>query len=185
MKRKIYLTIALITFVGSGLLFLSCEKVDPNEIDGNTVEDIVGNKYPVVEIGTQVWMAENLKVIKLNDGTPIPEVTDDIAWDGYDEINDVVLGDNPAYCWSLNDQNFAESTKYNMLYNFQAVESGKLCPSGWHVPTDEDWTILEEFIGQEGYQGEEGQTLKATAGWNVYDSEEHPQEHSNDHRIKA
>src|SRR5664280_2720971 len=85
--------------------------------------DIDGNVYNIVTIGTQTWMAENLKVTRFNDGTPIPLVTDNTAWASLT---------SPAY--GINT--------YGAVYNWWASNSGTLCPVGWHVPTIEDWGIL-------------------------------------------
>ena len=91
-----------------------------------------GNNYPIVQIGTQTWMAENLKATKLNDGTAIDNVTDASAWSALY---------NPAYC--LWDNNAVNKDVYGVLYNWYTVSTGKLCPSGWHVSTDDDWKALE------------------------------------------
>lgn len=101
------------------------------------------NNYPVITIGTQTWMAENLKTTKYNDGIDIPLVTDRDEWR---DLN------SPAYCWYENDEAFFGAF-YGALYNWFAVNTGKLCPSGWHVPTDEDWTILANFLGGVGIAG--------------------------------
>lgn len=94
-----------------------------------------GNKYKIVRLENQVWMAENLKATKFNDNTEIPLVIDKIAWRRFL---------NPAYCWYENQE--AYST-YGALYNWHAVNSGKLCPTGWHVPSDEEWTTLVNRFG--------------------------------------
>ncbi len=96
------------------------------------------NNYPVVEIGTQVWMAENLKTSKYNDGSPIPEVSDNNEWASLVVDPFVTSG---AFCWYNNDS-AAYENDYGKLYNFGTVESGKLCPAGWHVPTFDEWKIL-------------------------------------------
>ena len=100
------------------------------------IADIEGNKYKTVSIGTQIWMAENLKTIKYNDGTPIPLVTDSTKW-GYLET--------PAYCWFRNNESKYKNT-YGALYNFYAVKTGKLCPQGWHVSSNDDWYKLSAFL---------------------------------------
>lgn len=100
------------------------------------VNDADGNTYNVIKIGDQVWMAENLKTTRYNDGTAIPYVTDAAAW-----INLTT----PAYCWSNND--IGNKLVYGALYTWYTVKTGKLCPSGWHVPTDAEWTILENHLG--------------------------------------
>jgi uncharacterized protein (TIGR02145 family) len=100
------------------------------------VNDSDGNTYNVIKIGDQVWMAENLRTTRYNDGTAIPLVTDVTAW-----INLTT----PAYCLSNND--IGNKPVYGALYTWYTVKTGKLCPSGWHVPTDAEWTILENHLG--------------------------------------
>jgi len=93
--------------------------------------------YKTVRIGSQVWMAENLKSTKFNDGTFIPIVIDDSIWSHLS---------SPAYCWYNNDEVNYKST-YGAMYNWYAVKTGKLCPLGWHVPSDEEWKELEIYLG--------------------------------------
>lgn len=102
----------------------------------NVVTDIDGNVYHTIRIGTQVWMVENLKTTKYNDGTEIPMVTDNTAW-----ANLIT----PGFCWNNND--VANKNTYGALYNWYAVNTGKLAPSGWHIPTSNEWEILCEFLG--------------------------------------
>lgn len=111
--------------------------------------DINGNVYDTVVIGTQVWMKENLKTTKYNDGTPIPLVTDNAAWGALT---------SPGYCWYNNDE-FIYKNTYGALYNWHAVNTGKLCPSGWHVATDADWNTLTTYLGGQDVAGGK---LKAT-----------------------
>jgi uncharacterized protein (TIGR02145 family) len=122
------------------VFFSSCKKDDNDETPvpgpGVTVTDADGNVYSTVIIGTQTWMAENLKTTKYNDGTAIPLVTDGAAWS--------VLT-TPAYCWYNNDISY--KTTYGALYNWFAVNTGKLSPTGWHVPTDAEWATLVAFLG--------------------------------------
>ncbi len=106
-----------------------------------TITDIDGNIYNIISIGTQIWMKENLKVTKYNDGTAIPNVTD--AWAGLT---------TPAYCWQNNDEGTNKAV-YGALYNWYTVNTGKLCPSGWHVPSDAEWTGLTTFLGGESIAG--------------------------------
>jgi len=96
-----------------------------------------GQKYKIVKIGNQWWMAENLIATKYNDGTHIPLVTDVTAW------SKLIT---PGYCWYANDS-IAYSNPYGALYNWYAVNTGKLCPTGWHVPTDAEWTVLSDYLG--------------------------------------
>jgi uncharacterized protein (TIGR02145 family) len=124
--------------------------------------DAEGNLYNTVKIGAQLWMTENLRVTKLNENTPIPEVTDNTLWIG---------SSVPAYCWYYND--IANKPIYGALYNWYAVNSGKLCPSGWHVPTDDEFKTLEQTLGMAadqlnlwGTRGtDQGTQLKNSTGW--------------------
>ncbi|MBN2764217.1 MAG: hypothetical protein JXR41_14080, partial [Bacteroidales bacterium] len=112
-------------------------------ISGGTIIDIIGNVYPTVIIGTQTWMAENLKTTRYNDGTTIPLVTDNYEWSNLA---------TPAYCWHSNDE-AANKYMYGALYNWYTVETGKLCPAGWHVPTNDEWITLTEYLGGESIAG--------------------------------
>ena len=107
-----------------------------------TVTDVEGNIYNTVTIGTQVWMVENLKTTKYNDGTAIPNITDNSTWAA------LTTG---AYCWNNNDINF--KVIYGALYNWFAVNTGKLCPASWHIPTDSEWTTLINYLGGESLAG--------------------------------
>ncbi len=109
----------------------------------NTVKDMDGNKYKTVKIGTQVWMSENLKTTRYNDGTAIPVVQ---------KYDDWAALTTPACCWYGNDSTWKEL--YGALYNWYAVNTNKLCPDGWHVPTDEEWNELRDCLGNNGNAGD-------------------------------
>jgi len=119
-----------------------------------SVSDIDGNSYKTVTIGRQEWMAENLKVIKLNDGTEIPHVTEMAKWT---RVTD------PAYCWYDNDE--ANKNTYGALYNWLAVNTGKLCPAGWRVPDNSDWDALTNYLGGSDTAGGKLKT-QGTSLWN-------------------
>jgi uncharacterized protein (TIGR02145 family) len=132
------------------------------------VKDVDGNWYHPVTIGTQIWMIENLKTTKYNDRTSIPNIEGNSDWLGTT---------SGAYCWYNNDINY--KNPYGALYNLYAVTTGKLCPTGWHVPTDLDWKILETYLGmipydvdREGQRGvnNEGGRLKEAGltHWSEY-----------------
>ena len=110
--------------------------------ENETVTDIDGNVYHTVTIGTQVWMVENLKTTKYNDGTNVPNVTFNTAW------NNLAT---PGYCWYNNNIN--NKKIYGALYNWYATSTGKLAPKGWHVPSDEEWTTLVNYLGGEMVAG--------------------------------
>ncbi|MCB0685265.1 MAG: fibrobacter succinogenes major paralogous domain-containing protein [Saprospiraceae bacterium] len=101
-----------------------------------TVEDIDGNVYKTIRIGSQVWMVENLRVTKYRDNTIIDQITNNTTWEALS---------TGAWCWYTNDSNY--DRPYGKLYNWYAVNTGRLCPSGWHVPTDAEWTNLTDFLG--------------------------------------
>jgi len=137
------ISIYLFTIVGVlSALTYSCKKSDDtNPPAGNTVTDIDGNVYHTVTIGTQTWMVENLKTTKYYDGTSIPNVTD-ATWTGLT---------TPAYC-CYNNANSNKAT-YGALYNWYAINTGKLCPLGWHVPTNTEWITLATYLGGESVAG--------------------------------
>lgn len=99
-----------------------------------SVTDIENNVYSTITIGSQVWMVENLKTTKYNNGTSIPNIT--TSWTNLQ---------NGAYCWY--DNNSAYKNTYGALYNFHAVNTGNLAPTGWHVPTDTEWSTLINYLG--------------------------------------
>jgi uncharacterized protein (TIGR02145 family) len=102
-----------------------------------TIDDADNNSYRVIQLGLQVWMVENLKTTKFNDGTIISLVTDSPAWNSLS---------TSGYCWYNNDAATYKVT-CGGLYNWYAVNTGKLCPTGWHVPTDVEWTTLATYLG--------------------------------------
>ena len=102
-----------------------------------TVADIEGNTYKTIEIGTQTWMAENLRTTLYCDNTAIPYVIEGNKWEHLT---------TPGYCWYDNNEEFYKEL-YGAYYNWHTVNTGKLCPSGWHVPSDEEWKTLEIYLG--------------------------------------
>jgi uncharacterized protein (TIGR02145 family) len=104
---------------------LSAANPIKNNSSSNTVTDIDGNIYKTVVIGSQTWMAEDLKVTSLNDGTKIPEINLKSEWINTNSI-----------AWSMNNVQCSSSSK---LYNYYVVNSGKICPNGWHVPSFDEW----------------------------------------------
>ncbi|MBL0341822.1 MAG: fibrobacter succinogenes major paralogous domain-containing protein [Bacteroidetes bacterium] len=151
------------------ILLPACKEEDEPVpvIETGKVTDIDGNEYKTVKIGNQWWMAENLKVSKYNNGTPIPFVQDPNF--GWATVQD-------ACCLYNNSSN---STGY--LYNFEAVtNTSKLAPEGWHIPTDSEWKQLELHLGMSGSEvdftgwrgSNEGEKLKmeANSGWAFYEN---------------
>lgn len=103
-------------------------------VPGDPVKDVDGNTYKTVIIGSATWMAENLKTTKYNDGSNIPKATG----------NNTDLS-NPCYSWYNNDEK--NKAAYGALYNYYVVNTGKLCPEGWHVPDDDEWDALVNAAG--------------------------------------
>jgi uncharacterized protein (TIGR02145 family) len=102
-----------------------------------TFTDIDGNLYHTVIIGSKIWMVENLKTTKYNDGTAIPLVTDQLAWHNLT---------TPGYCWYNNDAATYKNT-YGALYNWYTVNTGNLAPAGWHIATDSEWNMGQSIGG--------------------------------------
>lgn len=123
------------------IAFPGCKKPGDPEIP-STVKDVDNNVYNVVVIGKQGWMKENLKVTHYSDGIEIQNVT------GTQEWASLTSG---ALCDYNNSA--TNGTAYGKLYNGFAVETGKLCPDGWRVPTSEDWTELRDFLGGRSVAG--------------------------------
>ncbi len=131
--------------------------------DAGTVTDGNGNVYRAVRIGSQVWTVENLRTAKLNDGTPIPLVVDNMTWETLT---------SPAYCYYNNTTNTDSIEKFGALYNWHAVSTGKLAPTGWHVPDSSDWNELCYYLIANGYNWDEtisgnkiGKSMAAKTDW--------------------
>src|SRR5665648_135982 len=137
MKKKSKFWRLLLMTVLVLIIASSCSKSNDssNPAPSGTVTDIDGNVYHTVTIGTQVWMVENLKTTKYRNGNPITNVTVDVRW--------AALSDG-AYCDYKNLSN--NSATYGLLYNWYAVKTGDLAPTGWHVPSDAEWTTLVTFL---------------------------------------
>lgn len=108
------------------------------QFESGEVTDIDGNEYQTIFIGTQEWMAANLKVSRYNDGTAIPLVTDNTAWSNLT---------SPGYTWYNNG---GEALQYGVLYNFYTVadtNSRNICPTGWHIPSAVEWITLSDSLG--------------------------------------
>jgi uncharacterized protein (TIGR02145 family) len=128
-------------------------------IPGPNITDAENNTYKTVTIGTQQWMAENLKVTKYNDGTDIPNITDNTLWQN-----------NTTGAWAYYNDDLANNAKYGKLFNWYAVSpttngSKNVCPSGWHIPTDAEWTVLTNYLGGENVAGGKMKEV-GTTSWN-------------------
>ncbi len=129
------------------LSFLSlygCEYGSPQIVDYtgqiDSIIDIDGNKYKTIGIGTQIWMQENLRVTHFNDGSKITLLSESKDWYLNYDLN------TPGYCWYDNDSDNNNSL-YGALYNFYSIETGLLCPTGWHVSSQSEWEILIDYLG--------------------------------------
>ena len=108
----------------------------------DSVADADGNVYHAVVIGNQVWTIENLRTTKYNDSTDIPHVTDSAVWFNLN---------TPGFCYYNNTNDADTIAKYGALYNWYAVDTSKLAPEGWHVPTDAEWDTLQNYLIANGY----------------------------------
>ncbi|RZS98635.1 fibrobacter succinogenes major paralogous domain-containing protein [Cecembia calidifontis] len=137
-------------------------KSDSLDINLRPVYDIDSNRYEVIKIGNQYWFKENLKTTHYRDTTRISGGLDDTAW------SSTKSGAYAAY-----ENNPKNISKYGLLYNGYAVVTGKLCPIGWHIPSDKEWRDLEQFLGlaaseleRTGERGNIAPKLKTGTGWN-------------------
>jgi len=131
-----------------------------------TVTDYDGNTYNTVTIGTQEWMAENLKVTHYPNGDAIPNVTDNTAWKNFEDNNT-----DDAYSFYNNDN----TTGYGALYTYAAAigddwtkdnaDGQGVCPDGWHLPADAEWTTLTDYLGGESVAGGKMKEI-GTIHWN-------------------
>lgn len=111
-----------------------------------------------IKIGTQTWTTKNLDVATFRNGDAIPQAKTDEEWKA--------AGENKQPAWCYYENNTANGTKYGKLYNWYAVNDYRgLAPAGYHIPTDEEWTVLSTFLGGEAVAGKK---MKSTSGWNSY-----------------
>ena len=130
----------------------------------NSVKDIDGNKYGVIKIGTQIWMKENLKTTRYRNGDLIGTTTPATL---------IIENEStPKYQWAY-DGNESNVATHGRLYTwYVATDCRNVCPEGWHVPTDAEWTTLTDYLIKKGYgygTGYKGmdiaKSLSATTGW--------------------
>jgi uncharacterized protein (TIGR02145 family) len=152
-----------IRLLGSAALFMAmtmsgCAGSSGKEASSSDHEGRPSTQEPTasfsqVKIGEQVWMAENLDVDKFRNGDPIPHIKTSEEWEKAGEEG------KPAWCDFDNDP--ANGEKYGKLYNWHAVNDPRgLAPEGWQIPSDEDWTQLENFLGEKA-----GNKMKSTGDW--------------------
>ena len=132
------------------------------------VLDIDSNVYKTIKIGNQVWMTENLKTTRYNDGSPIPNVTDNTTW----STSNI---ETAAFCWYDNDS-VGYSQLYGALYSFRVGSESNtfnVCPIGWDVPNQTDWLELRSFLSQKRYSHDGandldfGKSLASTFRWDA------------------
>jgi len=135
------------------VLVASCKQEEIEPTPTAPVTDIDGNEYATIQIGTQVWMAENLRTSKYCNGDPIPNAADNTQW------SNLTTG-----AWAHYDNDSQYEELYGKLYNwYAAADTRNICPCGWHVPTDAEWTVLSDYLGGEDVAGTK---MKTTIGWN-------------------
>ncbi|MFK8059925.1 MAG: fibrobacter succinogenes major paralogous domain-containing protein [Polaribacter sp.] len=155
------------------LFLFQCSNDDSSsqeEAQPETLTDADGNVYNTIKMGNQIWMLENLKTTKYNDGTPITFYDFGIhannwgatgsnfnsvgfyKWADTSDLSDVIDEELPF-------------DYYGAMYNHFAIESGKLAPEGWRIPTKEDFEELENFVASQGFAGNEATALKTVSGW--------------------
>lgn len=147
-NRLIQLLFSL-QIIGIITLFTGCEKSDNNTHEKYSIEDIDGNDYKIVKIGYATWMAENLRVTRYSDGTPISYINSCTAWH--------VKATDKAFCYYNDDISNAE--KFGALYTWTAAMNGSgssnsypstiqgVCPAGWHIPSADEWDLLIVHLG--------------------------------------
>jgi uncharacterized protein (TIGR02145 family) len=174
-KEKVLMSITKSYLVGIAAAFflaaITCteDPVGPGPVNiTGTVTDIDGNVYTTVKIGTQEWMAENLRTTRYNDSSEIPFVTKSSEW---------YRLPTPAYCYYNNTTNAASIKKFGALYNWYVVNPlnpYKIAPKGWRVPDTTDWNILQNYLIANGYNWDGttsgnkiAKSMAATTDWKI------------------
>jgi uncharacterized protein (TIGR02145 family) len=116
-------------------------ETEGSSVNYGSMTDIEGNEYRTITLGTQTWMADNLRTEKYKDGTEIPLVEDSMSW---------YLLTTPAYCYYHNNEAVYKATM-GALYNYYATEADQLCPDGWHIPSKAEWQTLLDYLSSSGY----------------------------------
>ncbi len=139
------------TKVKMNYITVSDDNDDPDIIYGDGVTDIDGNEYVTVVIGNQEWMAENLRVTRYNNGDNIPTGLSNTNWKNTTEGAYAIYDHNAYWTDGINSpEEMVEA--YGKLYNWYAVDDPRgLCPEGWHVPSDAEWTELVNYVVSQGY----------------------------------
>lgn len=127
----------------SSFLFLIFSFCFFSFLKAQTITDFDGNQYDTLVIGTQVWLKQDLKTTHYRNGVAIPNVTDSVIWGGLTTA---------ARCYYNNDS-ATNAPTYGSLYNWHVANDTNICPLGYRVPSDEDWTDLEDFLGGDSVAG--------------------------------
>ncbi|BAO77234.1 fibrobacter succinogenes major paralogous domain-containing protein [Winogradskyella sp. PG-2] len=153
----------------AAVLFINCsdDTDDNSQQQLRTVTDIDGNVYNTIVIGNQTWMLENLKVTTFKDGTPITQFTFAEHGNNWGSLNN-----QDAFYQYANTDDLNNAVDFDMpfeyygaMYNHFAIESGKLAPEGWRIPSAQDFMELENYFATNGFSGNEATALKSTTGW--------------------
>jgi uncharacterized protein (TIGR02145 family) len=142
----------------SGTTAHTCGTLNLHNADLNygSMTDQEGNVYKTIVIGTQEWMAENLNTSIYRNGDPIATGLTGSQW--FNTINTL------QGAWAYYQNNASNACPYGKLYNwFACVDERQLCPMGWHVPTDPEWTTLTDYLGGEAIAGGKMKTTGITA----------------------
>ncbi|HPH16389.1 MAG TPA: fibrobacter succinogenes major paralogous domain-containing protein [Bacteroidales bacterium] len=165
---RAYATSSVGTAYGEQKVFTTTEVIDFEILTGTTT-DQQGNDYATITINNQTWMASNLRTTIYNDNSDIPLVTDITQWSNLS---------TPAQRVHSNIVEVDSIQYFGRVYNWYAVNTGKLCPVGWHVASADDWENLIQALIQAGYNFDgsttENKIAKAIAsetGWEVYGNE--------------
>ncbi len=160
MRKNFRIWIYSLVVIGAFVMFTpGCGNDDKNDTGVTDIDDnidIDGNVYTTITIGTQVWMVENLKTTKYRNGDPIQNVTNNSAWATLTQ---------GAQCNYNNSE--TNGIKYGKIYNWHAVkDSRKLAPTGWHIPSDAEWTTLTNYLAANlGVSTSVAKALAAKTDW--------------------
>jgi len=147
-KINLIMCLAFLFAISSCKKDTDCSKDNPCK--GQSSIKWGDDTYQLVEIGCQCWFAENLRY-----SGSIPEISEQSVW------KDAQDTEQAGWCYYDNDP--ANDSIYGKLYNWFAVNTGTLCPPGWHIPSVEEWDELGEYLGG---QYDAGGKMKSTTGWN-------------------
>jgi len=150
--------------------FFQCEEANEFVSCG---DDILLDSYSyiTIQIGDQCWFAENLRTLTYSNGDSIPQGLTSAEWASITVGATTIYGEGSSSCVSYSPDfdacdEMQSSAELGRLYNWYAVDDARgLCPTGWHVPTDDEWTILKDFLTPQVFAYNEATALKSTTGW--------------------